>query len=150
MSIITNCSSNWLDKRDKADLGKCWQRQNLDWDVHVSQAGSREECGGGDGWVAQSRPTLCSPMDCSPPGSTVHGISQARIPDWDAISFSRGPSWPRDWTHISCMAGGFFATEPPGKPLERTTGVHYIMLSPFLCIWKLSYKITWWWGWGGR
>ena len=42
-------------------------------------------------------------MDCSPPGSCVHGISQARILYWVAISFSRGSSWPRDWTHLSCI-----------------------------------------------
>ena len=40
--------------------------------------------------VSQSCPTLCDPMDCSPPGSSVHGISQARILEWVAISFSRG------------------------------------------------------------
>ena len=46
--------------------------------------------------VTQSCPTLCGPMDCSPPGSSVHGISQARTLEWVAISFSRGSSWPRD------------------------------------------------------
>ena len=46
--------------------------------------------------VAQSCLTLCNPMDCSPPGSSVHGILQARILEWAAISFSRGSSWPRD------------------------------------------------------
>ena len=55
-------------------------------------------------WVAESRPTLCDPMDCSPPGSSIHGISQARILEWVAISFSRGSSWPRDWTPISCIS----------------------------------------------
>ena len=52
--------------------------------------------------------TLCNPMDFSPPGSFVHGIFQARILKWDAISFSRGSSWPRHWTWVSCMAGRFF------------------------------------------
>ena len=42
-------------------------------------------------------------MDCSPPGSSVRGILQARILEWGAISFSRGSSWPRDWTCISCV-----------------------------------------------
>ena len=46
--------------------------------------------------VAQSCLTLCNPMDCSLPGSTVHGIFQVRILEWVAISFSRGSSWPRD------------------------------------------------------
>ena len=47
--------------------------------------------------------TLCDPMNCSLPGSSVHGISQARILEWIAISFSRESSWPRDWTLISCI-----------------------------------------------
>ena len=51
--------------------------------------------------VANSCPTLCNPWDCSPPDFFVHGISQARILDWVAISFSRGSSWPRDQTHVS-------------------------------------------------
>ena len=65
---------------------------------------------------AQSCPTLCSLMDCSPPGSPVCAISQARIQEWVAISFSRGSSWPRDKPVSPALAGGFFTTEPPGKP----------------------------------
>ena len=52
---------------------------------------------------AQSCPTLCNPMDCSPPVSSVHEILQVRILKWIAICFSRGPSWPRDRTHVSCI-----------------------------------------------
>ena len=52
--------------------------------------------------VTKSRPTHCDPMDCSPPGSFDHGISQARILEWVAISFSRGSSKPRDQTQVSC------------------------------------------------
>ena len=55
--------------------------------------------------VAQSCLTLCDPMDCSPPGSSVHGISQARILEWGAIAFSRGFSRPRDRTQVSGIAG---------------------------------------------
>ena len=55
--------------------------------------------------VAQSCPTLCDPMDCGPPGSSVNGISEARILEWVAISFSRGSFWPRDRTHISSIGG---------------------------------------------
>ena len=52
--------------------------------------------------VAQSCLTLCHPVDCSPPGSSVHGISQARNPlEWVAISFSGGSSQPRDWIRVS-------------------------------------------------
>ena len=51
--------------------------------------------------VYKSCLTLCDPMDHSPPGSSVHGILQARIPEWVAMPSSRGSSWPRDWTHVS-------------------------------------------------
>ena len=56
--------------------------------------------------IAQLCLTLCDPMDCSPPDSSVHGISQARILEWAAISSSRGSSHARDWnciSHISCV-----------------------------------------------
>ena len=58
--------------------------------------------------VAQSCPSLCNPVDCSPPGSSIHGILQARILEWVAISFSKGSSPPRDWTQVSCTAGRRF------------------------------------------
>ena len=55
--------------------------------------------------VTESCPTLCDPMDCSPPGSSVHGISQARILEWGTFSstFSRGSSWFTDRTCITCI-----------------------------------------------
>ena len=58
--------------------------------------------------LAQSCLTLCNPMDCSSPGSFVHGILQARTLEWVAIPYSRGSSWPRDWTQVSRSAGRFF------------------------------------------
>ena len=58
--------------------------------------------------ITQSCPTLCHPMDCNPPGSSVHGILQARILEGTAILFSRGSSQPRDWTWVSRIAGRFF------------------------------------------
>ena len=65
--------------------------------------------------VAQSRPILCDPMDCSPPGSSVHRIFQARILEWVTISFSRDSSQPGDWTQVSSIAGRFSSqSEPPG------------------------------------
>ena len=54
--------------------------------------------------VARSCLTLCNPLDCSPLGSSVHGISPARILEWVAISYSRGSSWPRDQTCVSCIS----------------------------------------------
>ena len=68
------------------------------YDFHVS----------GESEVAQSCPTLCDLMDCSPPGSSVHGIFQARILEWVAISFSRGSSGPRGQTQVSRIAGRLF------------------------------------------
>ena len=58
--------------------------------------------------VAQSCPTFCDPMDCHPPGSSVHGISQASILEWIAIPFFRGSSHPRNQSQVSCVAGRFF------------------------------------------
>ena len=58
--------------------------------------------------VAQSCPTLCDPMDCSLPGFSVHGIFQATVLEWVAISFSKGSSRPRDWTQVSHIVGRHF------------------------------------------
>ena len=68
--------------------------------------------------VTQLCLTLCDPMDSSPPGSSVHGILQARILKWVAISCSRGSSWPRDQTQSPAspaLASVFFTPVPPGK-----------------------------------
>ena len=58
--------------------------------------------------VAQSCPSLFNPMDCSPSGSSVHGILQARVPEWVAIPFSKGSSWPRGQTLVSHISDRFF------------------------------------------
>ena len=58
--------------------------------------------------VAQSCLTLWDPTDCSPSGSSVHGILQTRVLEWAVISFSRRSSRPRDQTQVSCIACGFF------------------------------------------
>ena len=58
--------------------------------------------------IAQSCLTLCNPMDCSPPGSSIHGTFQARILEWVAISFCRRSSQPRDWTRASHIVGRCF------------------------------------------
>ena len=69
--------------------------------------------------VTQSCPTLCDPMDCSLPGSSVHGFLQARILEWVAIPFSRESSQSRNQTQVSCTAGRFF-TELRGKIQPKT------------------------------
>ena len=68
----------------------------------------------------QSCLTLCDPMDCSPPGFSVHGILQARILEWAAMPSYRGSFRPSDWTCVSCLLcwqTGSVPLAPPGKAL---------------------------------
>ena len=58
------------------------------------------------------------PMDCSPPGSPVHGILQERVLEWAAIPFSRGSSHTRGWTQVSCMPGRFFTVWTTREEME--------------------------------
>ena len=67
----------------------------------------------------QSCPTLCHPVDCSLPVSSVHGIFQAIVLEWVAISFSRGSSQPRDWTWVSRIVADTLPSAPPGKSLTE-------------------------------
>ena len=67
-------------------------------------------------------PTLCDPMDCGPPGSSVHGVLQARILEWVAISLFRGSSQPRDRTRVSYIAGRFLILSPLGSPQSLDSG----------------------------
>ena len=71
-------------------------------------------------WVTQLCATLCDPIDYSPPGSSVHGVLQARSLEWVAISFSRGSSRPRDWTLVSCIAGRRFTLWASREALYST------------------------------
>ena len=81
--------------------------------------------------VAQSCPTLCDPKACNLPGFSVHGIFQANVLEWVAISFSRGSSWSRDRTQVSCIAGRRFTLwatrEAPFSPM-------LLLLSHFSCV----------------
>ena len=70
--------------------------------------------------------TLCDPMDCSPPGSSVHGIFQERILEWVAMPSSRGSSQPRDRAQVSALWVDALPSEPPGKP--KNTGVGSLSL----------------------
>ena len=83
--------------------------------------------------VTQSSQTHVDPTDCSPPGSSVHGILQARIQEWVAILFSRGSSQPRDQTWVSCIAGILYHLSHQGSPKM-----------PLLrLIFKLAYWLNW-------
>ena len=72
--------------------------------------------------VARSCPTLCDPMDCSLPGSSVHGILQARMLEWVAMPSSRESSQLRDWTQVSHIAGGFFTIWATRETQEYWSG----------------------------
>ena len=74
--------------------------------------------------VAQLCLTLCDPMDCSLPGSSIHGTFQARILERIAIFFSRVFSWPRDQTWVSCIAGRLFTIWATRKGLKRGGGLN--------------------------
>ena len=87
------------------------------------------------GEVTQSCLTLWDRVDCSLPGSSVHGIFQARILEWTAMPSSRGSSWPRDQTHIFCVpyiSGRFFTSEPLGKFHRYTTAAKSLQSCPTL------------------
>ena len=79
--------------------------------------------------VAQSWLTFGDLVDCSPPGSSIHGILQARILEWIAISFSRGSSQPRDRTQVSCIAGRHFnlwATRKALHIVSKSVSLHIV------------------------
>ena len=89
----------------------------------------------------QSCETLWDHMDCSLPGSSVHGILQARILVWVAIPFSRGPSQHKDRTHVShvsCIGGDSLPSEPGGKP--KNTGVGSLSLLQGIFLTKKSHR----------
>ena len=104
----------WLEKRnDTKELGALWVTTMLLSHASPSDISFFWTYEKVKMLVAQSCPTLCNPMDYSPPGSSVHGILQARILEWVAIPFSRGSSPPRDRTQclmFSTLAGRFFTT----------------------------------------
>ena len=86
--------------------------------------------------TAQSCPTLCDPMDCSLRGSFIHGIFQARVLEWVAISFSRGSSRPRDRTWVSHIASRWFyhlshqgSSPANGNPLHIGNQFHLLCQS---------------------
>ena len=98
--------------------------------------------------VTQSCLTLCNPMDCSPPGSSVHVILQARILERVDISSSRGNSQPRDQTQVSCIAGRFFTTwatrEAQLYHYTKVVGEAFCKALFSILWWFLLLKTFWW------
>ena len=81
-------------------------------------------------------------MDCSLPGFSDHGIFQARVLEWVAISFSRGSSWPRDRTRVSRILADALPSEPPGKPcLYMFSRKLFSYIWVFFALW-VSCKVT--------
>ena len=94
--------------------------------------------------IAQWCLTLCDLMRCSLPGSSVHGILQARILEWIAIPFSRGSSQPRDGAQVSHIAGTFFP-EIAGKPKNTGVGSLSLLQGIFLTQGsKWGLLLCWW------
>ena len=92
----------------------------------------------------QSCLTFCNPLSCNPLSSSVHVIFQARMLEWVAIPFSRGSSWPRDWTQVSCLAADSLLFEPLGKPQVRIKEDKWIKSIPNKGGVKLSFGSCKW------
>ena len=110
--VIYGCESWTIKKAEhqRTDVFKLWYWRRLlrvPWTARRSKQSTLKECES-KSEVAQSCLTLCDPLDCSLPGSSLHGIFQARVLEWVGISFFRGSSQPKDQTQVSCIAGGFF------------------------------------------
>ena len=100
--------------------------------------------------VAQSCPTLCDPMDCSPRGSSVHGILQARTLEWVAMPFSSGSLWPRDWTWVSRIVGQFFTIWATREAQRYILNIYWMLIDFILsaikylwCIYTESQTSCW-------
>ena len=125
--------------KNQVKVGKQNQRNLCFVELHLwekkTQCGILRLC-----LVAQSCPTLCNPIDCSPPGSSVHGDSPGKILEWVKMPVSRGSSQSRDQTQISHIAGGFFTIWATGKPLNTRTFCFckYPWVCTQVCAWVLS------------
>ena len=133
LGCLTNSMKALSAGRNKVRSRQMKEEKEKEWDCKTLKGQKRMWCGnlesafspelrGCHCLVAELCPTLCDPMGCSPRGSSVNEVSQARLLVWVAVFFSKGSSQPRDGNCVSCTAGGFFAAEPPGKPwIKRAT-----------------------------
>ena len=120
------CSS-YTDRMQSADA------RSIHWEPHWKEVKVL---------VAQSCPTLCDPMHCSPPGSSVHGIFQVRILEWVAISFSRGSSWPKNWTRLTHIAGRCFTLWTIREAPITERGVLKFPTRLWICLVSLFYQLV--------
>ena len=100
MAIVKKSTNNkcWRECGEKGILLDCW------WECKLVQPLWKTVCVYMHTKLLQLCPILCNPIDCSLQGSSVHGILEARILGWVAMPFSRGSSWPRDWTYVSYVS----------------------------------------------
>ena len=104
------------------------------WSDTLRHGNSNLNCASVNVLVSQWCPTLCNPMDCSPPGSSVHRVLQARILEWVAFPFSRGSSKPRGRTQVSCTAGRFITTSTTWEaPYQGWSGMLVTQSCQTLC-----------------
>ena len=111
MDLRAGC---YLEVRAVEELVEAWnfahvqvlvgQQELVDLHVHMLLCEHKQTVTQRESEVARSCLTLCDPMDCSLPGSSIHVIFQARVLEWVTISFSRGSFRPRDQTQVSCTA----------------------------------------------
>ena len=115
----SHVSSRWLGKNlsARSDLDPTWKMKGWNPESSTFRDGKVKVL------VVQSCPTLCDPMNCSSPGSSVHGIFQVRILEWVANSSSRGSSWTRDPTHVSCIGRRIPYHWAEGRPHGKTQSV---------------------------
>ena len=114
--------NNWKEHTQYGEKQKTETKTELSSELQVFLGKNVEQLGGVHAKSLQSCPALWDPMDCSPPGSSVNGILQARTVDWVAMPSYRRSSQLRDQTHVSCdscIAGEFFTFELLGKPTIR-------------------------------
>ena len=107
----TGTCTSWADTTEQEQISIIWLSLSWVWfqgEIKFSLSHPIVFSKTWESEITQSCPTLCNPMDCSLPRFSVHGIFQARIPEWVAISFSRGSSQPRDRTQVSCIVGRSF------------------------------------------
>ena len=115
-------SESWRPRSSDSFVGWIYTKRFIAQTLVDSESESESE-------VAQSCLTLCDPIDCSLSVSSVHGIFQARVPEWGAIAFSRGSSWPRDQTWVSHIVGRCFTVWATWIDSEVNTKTQYILKS---------------------
>ena len=110
---------------------------------HIVQTNIKQELYGYTVYVlvTQSCLTLCDYMDCNLPGSSVHGIFQARVLEWIAILFFRGSFWLRDQTWVSCITGEFFTVclRHQGSPMIRYSPTKWSLRKGYYQRWRVIF-----------